>query len=92
MNVSKVYLRWALRVGGVGLLLGLCASGMLVLALRGALPLPVWLWLLARCLVVTSWLCFSATVVLVAMDMSKRFREWVEGGVGRCGVWIRGLF
>jgi len=50
------------------------------------------LWLLARCLGVATWLCFGASVVLLAMGVSKRFREWVEGGVGRCKTWMGRLF
>ena len=52
MRSPKAYLLWGLGVAGVGLVLGLCASGGLVLALKGLVPMPPWLWVLARCLVV----------------------------------------
>ena len=74
------------------LLWGLCASGMLVLALRGLLAMPPWLWTVARCLVVVQVVCLVVGVVLIAMGLSRWLREWVEGGVGRGGRWIRGLF
>lgn len=92
MDSGKGYLLWGLGVGGVALVLGLCASGMLVLALRGLLPMPPWLWVLTRCLVVVQVVCLVASVVLLGMGLSGRFREWVVSGVRRCGQWIRGLF
>ena len=92
MSVSKVYLVWALGVGGVALVVGAWVSVELLLALMGLVAMPPWLWLLARCLGVATWLCFGASVVLLVMSMSKRFREWVEGGVGRYGRWIGRLF
>lgn len=49
---SRGWLLWGLGVAGAGLMLGLCASGILVLAVRGDLPLLDWLWVLARCFVV----------------------------------------
>lgn len=64
----------------------------LPLALRGLVPMPPWLWVVARCLVVAQGVCLVAGVVLMAMGLSRRFREWVEGGVGRCKTWMRGLF
>ena len=91
MGTRKIYLLWAMGVAGVGLVLGLCASGVLVLALRGLLPMLPWLWLLARCLVVVSGMCVVVSGVLLAMGMSGRFREWVVSGLGRCGQWVPGL-
>ena len=86
MDRPKVYLLWAVGVGGVALVLGVCASGMLVLALRGLIPMPPWLWVLARCLVVMQCVCLVAAVVLMAMGLSGRFRGWVVGGMrGWCG-------
>jgi len=92
MNVSKVYLVWAMGVWGVALLVGVWVSVELLLALMGLVAMPPWLWLLVRCVAVATWVCFGASVVLMAMGVSKRFREWVEGGVGRCGRWIGRLF
>ena len=92
MDRRKVYLLWALGVGGVAVLLGLCASGVLVLALRGLLPMSPWLLVLARCLMVMECACLVASVVVFEMGLSGRFREWVVSGVRRCGRWIRGLF
>lgn len=85
---GKAYSLWALGVGGVALIVGVWVSVELLLALMGLVGMPPWLWLLARCLAVATWLCFGATGVLLAMSMSKGFREWVESGVGRCGRWI----
>ncbi len=31
-------------------------------------------------------------LLLALMGLARRFREWVEGGVGRCGRWIGRLF
>lgn len=76
----------------MALVLGLCASGVLVLALRGLLPMSPWLWVLARCLVVMECVCLVASVVLFGMGLSRRFREWVVSGVRSCGQWVRGLF
>ena len=42
MDSRKVYLLWGLGVAGVGLVLGLCASGVLVLAITGLLPMSPW--------------------------------------------------
>ena len=92
MDSRRVYLLWALGVGGVALVLGLCASGVLVLALRGLVPMPPWLWVLTRCLVVAQVVCLLGVSVLMAMGLSRRFREWIVRGVRRCGEWGRGLF
>ena len=92
MDSVKVYLLWALGVGGVAWVVSGLVSVGLVLALRGLVPMPPWLWVVARGLLIASWVCFGATVVLLATGLSRRFREWVEGSVGRCGRWIRGLF
>ena len=83
---------WGLGVAGAGLVLGLCASGMLVLALRGLLPLADWLWVVARCVVVVELICLVVGGILMAMGLSRRFREWVVSGVRRCGQWIREMF
>ena len=89
---SKVYLQWAVGVGGVALVLGLCTSVVLVLALRGLLPMSPWLWVVARCLVIVEVVCLVTSVVLMAMGLSGRFRKWIASGVRRCVQWGRGLF
>ena len=58
----------------------------------GLVPMPPWLWVVARCVVVVEVICLVAGGILMAMRLSRRFREWVESGVRRCGGWIRGLF
>ena len=92
MNVSKVYLVWALGVGGVALVVGVWVSAELLLTLMGLVAMPSWLWLLARCLAVAQVVCLLGVSVLMAMGLSGGFRGWVVSGVRRCGQWIRGLF
>lgn len=79
-------------VGGVGLVVGVCVHAGLVLVLRGSIALGGWSWVLARCLVVGQGVCLVASLVLFAVGLSGRFREWVVSGVRRCGQWERRLF
>lgn len=65
MDSWKACFLWALGVGGVGLVVGLCVSAGLVLALRSALAFPGWLWVVTRCLVVMQGVCLVAGVVLL---------------------------
>ena len=78
---------WALGVGGVAWVVSGLVSVGLVLALRGLIPMPPWLWVLARGLLIASWVCFGGTVVLLAMGLSGRFRELVASVV----LLVRGL-
>ena len=72
--------------------MSVCTYGGLELMLRSPVPLPAWCLVVAVGFTTVAHLCTVAMGVLVAMGMSKRFREWVEGGVSRCGRWGRGLF
>ncbi len=58
-----------------GLVLGLCASRVLLLALRGLVPMPPWLWVLTRCLVVVQGVCLVAGVVLLVKGLTLRVKE-----------------
>lgn len=51
-----------------------------------------WWLVVAVCIVVGTYLCLVASIVLLAMGLNKRFRGWVEGGVGRCSAWVCRLF
>lgn len=42
---------------------------MLVLALRGLVPVPPWLWVLARYLLIVSWVCLVGSVVLLVRGL-----------------------
>lgn len=87
-----MYLLWGVGVGGVAWVVSGLVSVVLVLVVRGLVPMPTWLWVVARGLLIASWVCFGATVFLLAMGLSRRFREWVVSGVARGGRWIRELF
>jgi len=92
LDVSKVYLHWAIGVGGVALVVRGCTYGGVELMVRSPGPSPTWCLVVAVAFATVAHLCAVAMGVLGAMGMSKRFREWVEGGGGRCGAWVRGLF
>ena len=76
-----MYLLWALRVAGVGLVVDLCLLGGVTLALRSPVAIPSWWLVVAVCVVAGTYLGLMAAVVLLAMGMSGRFREWVVGRV-----------
>jgi len=92
MDSGSVYLVWALGVGAVALVVSGCTYGGLELMVRSPIPLPTWCLVVAVGFATVAHLCAVAMGVLGAMGMSKRFREWVEGGVGRCGRWMRPSF
>ena len=83
---------WVCGVGCVGLVVSVCTYGGLELMLRSPVPLPTWWVVVAAGFAAVAHLCAVAMGVLGAMGMSKRFREWVEGGVRRCGEWMSRLF
>jgi len=76
----------------VSLVVGLCTYGGLELMLRSPGPSPTWCLVVAVGFATVAQLCAVAMGVLGGMGMSKRFREWVEGGVRRCGRWMSRLF
>ena len=69
-----------------------CTYGGLELMLRSPVPLPAWCLVVAVGFTTVAHLCTVAMGVLVAMGISKRFREWVVSGVRRCGQWGHRLF
>ena len=80
MRDPRRCLLWAIYLIGGGLLLsGLLLSGLvtvgLVAALKGQLVLSPSLWLLARSLLVLSWLCMGAGIVLLVRGVTLRAKK-----------------
>ena len=47
----------------------------LLLALRGLVAKPPWLWVVARCLVVVSGMCLVASMVLLVRGLTLRAKK-----------------
>ena len=81
MYGPKACFLWTLGVAGVGLVVGLCVSTGLAVALKSPIPMSQGGWVVTWCLVVIHVMCPVASPVLVAMGVSGRFRGWVLGGL-----------
>ena len=66
---------WAICLIGGGLVLSNLVSLGLLSALKGQLVLSSWLWTLARSLLVLSWLCMGAGIVLLVRGVTSRARK-----------------
>ncbi len=66
---------WAIYLIGGGLLLSGLVNLGLVAVLKGQLVLSPSLWLLARSLLVLSWLCMGAGIVLLIRGLTLRSKK-----------------
>ena len=75
MRGPQKCLLWAIYLIGGGLLLSSLVNLGLLSALKGQLVLSPSLWLLARSLLVLSWLCMGAGIVLLVRGVTSRARK-----------------
>ena len=75
MRDSRRCLLWAIWLVGGGLVLSGLVSVGLVAVLKGQLILSPSLWFLAPSLLVLSWLCMGAGIVLLVRGVSLRAKK-----------------
>lgn len=84
MDSRKVYLLWALRVAGVGLVVDLCVLVGVTLALRSPVAMPSWWLVVAVCVVAGTYLGLVASAVLLVRGLTLRAKN--SFSIGMAGI------